>query len=218
MADAAWKMAPWLETIVGKGLPPPTADMDPAADEERDRRERAREHATALERSIPAEWRWARLDSPLLTERITPAQPMATLEHAVSSARVVLLGPSGSGKTSVGVAILRERAKALQAPARFFLAHRLGLARAQHRLGDGEAALVEEAIRLPLVLLDSVGQDDSPRGIEACRDVISERFAEQRSTIVTLDLTVQQTQAKFGDGFARRLFERATVIKLGVAK
>jgi len=207
-------IALWLQNIVGN-MPPPSADMD-CAPTQSEASEAKLERVRNMEASIPAEWRWATLEAPDLPGRVQPPSAVEAARRAVAAPRIAILGPSGAGKTSLAVALLRARSSRQSGAAKFFHAFELGLARSRHRLGDGEAALVEDAMTIPIALLDSVGQDDSPRGIEAVRDVVLKRFADSKATIVTIDLSMDQVTSKFGDGFARRVLERATVIRLGV--
>jgi DNA replication protein DnaC len=90
----------------------------------------------------------------------------------------------------------------------------LAKARAEHRLGGGEAPLVADAKTTPLLLLDELGAE-ATRGDDAVAEVIHERHANERVTIYTTPFSVDELGLKFGGGIARRVFEGATVIALG---
>lgn len=130
--------------------------------------------------------------------------------------RVCLMGTSRGGKTSLAVAMLRAWVAKHERAAMFVPAHRLGVARIQHPAGHGEAALVESAMRVPLVLLDDLGSErDFPTNPIA--DVIFERHVQDLPTWVTTGLTREPLVARYGAGVVARLFERATVIHVGAS-
>lgn len=164
-------------------------------------------------RTIPSEFRWASLSSPLLAKRVdAKRRPLAeVIERILGAHRVVLAGGSGAGKTSLAVACMRER---LVAGARFVSAITLGTARIQHAAGDGEADIVERAIAAPLLLLDDLGEERHT-ATSAVGDVIRERHAAGRATWVTTGLRSRELTAKYGEGVRRRLFDGAYAEWLG---
>lgn len=173
--------------------------------------ERAR--SAALE-TIPARYRWARTRAPELAARVRVAPPhdlRGIIDRVLSASRVVFAGPSGSGKTSLACACLREREGAI-----FVSALRLGMARQQSALGDGEAGEVERAIGAPLLLIDEVG-GEAKVATNAVRDVIFARHDADRPTWVTTGFTRAQLAETYGDGALRRMVEDAYVVRLGGA-
>jgi DNA replication protein DnaC len=73
------------------------------------------------------------------------------------------------------------------------------------------------ARKADILLLDDVGLERStPFGIETIRDVVFARHAAGSLTYTTTHLTKAEASARYGEGFARRLFESA--IHLGPAE
>lgn len=177
----------------------------------------ARQTAIAeTDRSIPAGYRWATFDSQDLAGRVRVAsgKSVAMAAPLASFSRIVFVGEPGVGKTSLAVAMLRKRVAASGQRGAFVHAHRLGVARIQHSAGDGEAAIVEFAMRAPLLLLDDVGTERQT-ATNAVPDVILERHAEGLPTWVTTWLSPREAAEKYGGGVARRIFEDTKVIRLG---
>ena len=110
--------------------------------------------------------------------------------------------------------MLRRWVATTERKATFVHAYRLGLARIQHQAGSGEPDVVETAMRVPLLLLDDLGSERD-HAMNAVPDVVFERDAENRPTWVTTGLTRDQLIQRYGLGVVARVFERATVIRLG---
>lgn len=168
--------------------------------------------------SLPTDFDAAALDAPWLA-KLVGAQAIATAHQNLATPRLVFVGPSGSGKTSLAIAMFRA---ALDAePARdyrrsghlYVSAYKLAKARACHPLGEGEAPLVAQALRAPVLLLDEVGGED-PRHASAVAEVIYERHAEGMPTWVTTGTDPEKLAARYGGGIGRRMFEGATVFRL----
>jgi DNA replication protein DnaC len=123
------------------------------------------------------------------------------------------------GKTSLACALLRAwearypRRRAVLVPA-----WKLGVARAQHGLGQGEAPEVEHAFTAGLCVIDDLGSERNT-AMNAVPDVIFARALEGRPTWVTTWMTPEAVTQRYGDGIARRLFEagRAVVVACGCA-
>jgi hypothetical protein len=183
---------------------------------------RRRAALSAFENALPSTYRWARLDSPLLVERVK----LATIPRELpTSQSVIFVGPPGVGKTSLSVALLRATlARDLEDAAlttdddaerfarryRFAHAHRLGVARIS---GPAAVAELESAIRLPMLLLDDLGAD-SKVSSSAVPEVIAERHAEQRVTWITTSLEPKEIAQRYGGGIARRILEHAKTMRL----
>lgn len=161
--------------------------------------------------SFPARFAWARLGAPELADRVQAQEPIETLSKRIlGAANAVFAGPSGSGKTSLAVACLRER----RGLALYVSALRLATARIQHSAGDGEAPLVERAMRIPLLLIDEVGGEEKT-STSAVRSVVFARHDADLPTWITTGFNAPQLSAMYGDGFVRRVTDRATVVRLG---
>ncbi len=195
---------------------------EPCADAEVVRR-RARDVLS----SIPASFRWARLGVPELKKRVgaTSVQIKRAYDSVVEGRPIVIVGEPGSGKTSLGVALLRslvERGLRKGAPeievrralsAGFFSAYDLARDRARHKLGEGEAPLVEDAMLARVALLDDIGSE--PEGqLSAVTDVIYTRHAHGLPTWITTWMTQEDATRRYGGGISRRIFERAEAITL----
>jgi len=170
-------------------------------------REEADEEAR-LVRGIPEGYRWARVGSPLMAERIKASGPLPV----VAPTGAVFVGPAGAGKTSYAVAWL---IKLRQSGVRGTFVHSHTLARARQDSGFGHTpVVVERSVKARLLLIDDLGNEPK---IEASSvsEVIFDRHAESRPTWVTTAFSPQQIADRYGDGIARRVFERAQVIRLG---
>jgi DNA replication protein DnaC len=201
----------WFRREIGP-IPAPAPDADePAGASENEQRRAA---LGALEKTIPASYRWSRFSAPELRQRV-PALALAFAQDAWRHDRVCLMGASRAGKTSLAVAMLRRWASHASRPSAFVHAYRLGVARILHPAGHGEPELVESAMRAPLVLIDDLG-GERDHAHSAIPDVLVERHAENRPTWVTTGLTREQLVKRYGQGIVARVFERATMIGVGV--
>jgi hypothetical protein len=91
----------------------------------------------------------------------------------------------------------------------------LARARAQHRLGDGEAPVIEKAVSAKLLVLDELGAEVGRDSATA--EVLHRRHERDRDTIWTSPFTLSDLAKKYGEGIARRLVE-GTVVALGGMK
>ncbi len=195
----------------------PCWDCDRAAMAKADAaRERALSAAT-----IPRHFAWASSGAPELLERVALRRPngdravqqreyIDVIDRVLGAHRVIFAGPSGSGKSSLACAALR-----LRIPHGLWLsALKLGTARIQHSAGDGEAALVERAMTVPLLLLDEVG-GETKTSTNAVRDVLFARHDSDLPTWITTGFTSTQLAEMYGDGALRRIIEGAYVVRLG---
>jgi DNA replication protein DnaC len=127
-----------------------------------------------------------------------------------SGGSLLVVGPS-SGKTSLACALLRAWDAAH--PRRlgvFMSAWKLGIARAHHGLGQGEAPDVERAMTTRLLVLDDLGSERSI-ATNAVPNVIFARALAGLPTWVTTWMTAAEVAQRYGDGIARRLHEAGQV-------
>jgi len=162
-------------------------------------------------RNVPARYAWATLEAPELASRV--ANPTATMVARASlrAARVVLLGGAGAGKTSLACAMLHAIAQTTRGACVFAGAYWVAKARAEMPLGRGEAPIIDDAIAARCLLLDDLGLEQArSTGVE---EVIYERHAAGRQTIVTSGFSGKELAARYGDGIARRIFGGALVLR-----
>jgi DNA replication protein DnaC len=202
----------WFRREIGP-IPSPAPGAEEPADASGNEQRLAA--LSALEKTIPAYYRWARFSAPELRQRVPASALTAAVEYAWRHDRVCLMGASRGGKTSLAVAMLRRWVSHANKPAAFVHAYRLGVARIMHPAGHGEPELVEFAMRAPLVLIDDLG-GERDHALSALPDILVERHAENRPTWVTTGLTREQLVKRYGLGIVARVFERATLIGVGV--
>lgn len=138
---------------------------------------------------------------------------------------LVLLGPTGAGKSTAAAWALRafvargvtaggeawRRARgACWAPA-----SDLARARAEHRLGAGDAPLVARAAAASVLVVDDIGQEGDPAAI---RDVLAARYDAGLPTLATSNLRQPALDAHLGAAGLRKLVEarggRAVLVDL----
>lgn len=185
-------------------------------DEEERRRKEFEDRKRRAVETIPRSYLWASFDAPELSARVRRPECIEQARSAVDAPLVLLTGNAGTGKTSLAVAMMRHIVDGGETGARFVGAYWLAKARLEHRLGEGEAPLVATAMRAPVLVLDDVGIELDKT--TAVHEVIYERHAREQRTIVTTGFGYRQLADRYGDGIARRLSERAVVIKCGGAK
>ncbi len=183
---------------------------------ERDyRAELVAEHVARLHKSIPPTFQDASffLLSSSLGKRVTPWSKVSDC-RTTSARTILLMGPAGAGKTTLAVAKLVQLAAEYHGLCLFVDAYELARARQTHPLGEGEAPLVARVMRARTVVLDDVGAERQDVA-GTVGEVIFDRHAAERRTIVTTGMTEAQLRDRYGAGVHRRLFEDAAVIKLG---
>lgn len=204
----------------GVEVPLPHRSCAPCHERERaEAEQRHREQAVGpTMRTIPPAFEWASFAAPELRERVKPAGAIDVARRSLAAPVVMIIGDSGVGKTSLAVAMLRACAEDRVERGMFVDSRALVRARNEQRLGDGEARLVADAIRARVLVLDELGAECGRGTAESVvAEVIHERHAQQRRTIVTTPFASPELTARYGAGIVRRLAERCAVIRLGAA-
>lgn len=120
---------------------------------------------------------------------------------------VMFTGPSGAGKTTLAAACLRGQGGAMWVSSIV-----LDRARAEHRLGDGDAPLVSKARYCKLLVIDDLGAERVTRGPSTITDLIHERHNASLTTWVTTGLTAPEIEQRYGAAIERRLMERGVAL------
>jgi len=160
--------------------------------------------------ALPERYRWASFDAPELAARVHDARAIAETRAAISNPnidRVVFSGTAGSGKTSLACAAMRMLAETRQLQGAYCSARPLAFARSRGKLGEGEPALIINAIEAASLALDDVGLDPAQQFGSAVVDVLWERFDHMRFTVVCLSIPIEQVAEIYGGGVSRRLLD-----------
>lgn len=227
-APAELTRRPWPCSVCGVDIGRSTYICDSCFKlEARKRRDCQLERARV---SIPEKFRGVRFGTPEFAARVkaSPAA-IAGAISAVTGKRpvVTVIGASGKGKTTLACAILSDiidRADNLACDrqtlerarfARYVDASQLALARQEHRLGGGAPEEVLRAKNASVLVVDEFGRDDR-KAVDVGK-IIHERESAGRLTIVATWMDQVEIKNAYDAGIARRLFEKATVIRLGEA-
>jgi DNA replication protein DnaC len=166
-----------------------------------------------LEQSIPETYQWATLKAPELAERVMGgAQTVARARDVTLHPRVLLIGAAGAGKTSLAVAMVRQWSSARRMGALFVSVPAFAGARLRAPLGR-EAEDVTAAVHAPLVLMDDLGGEREIT-TSPVTDVLRWRHERGQPTWVTTWLDPDGLSARYGAGIARRVVERAVVLRV----
>jgi DNA replication protein DnaC len=167
--------------------------------------------------SIPQRFHWAKLGAAELRERVKPYDAVTIAGKASADAKlIVLTGPTaGVGKTSLGCALLRRLAKREGAAGHYADAIDLAYARRLHPLGKGEAPEVLAAMKAGVLFLDELGAEQGMD--QTVEQIVRHRHNAELPTIFGTSASPEALATRYGDGVARRIFEGATVIRLGGA-
>lgn len=187
--------------------------------------ERRKERLREARQTIPQGFIWARFGGAELARRVRPPSAIPIVQESAESS--VLFGASSSGKTSLACAVLHEavvmavRVALLPlADAQALACYRVGLgirfatayalAKAQMYTPLGQMPkLIEQALGASILVIDDLGMeiDVYKTSSSAVLEVIHERHAEERRTIVTTNLRPDELDGRYGQGIARRLRE-----------
>lgn len=190
------------------------------------------DEAAQLGRVIPRAFRgvtWRDLPRLKQDDGKTPrvaCAPEAFMPNRVAlsdARRCVLLGPAGAGKTTVASAWAWHHIGLGVDRVRWFDAPEL---LRNERPEESRATPIELAVTAGALVLDDLGAEleGAPKDsgllaqrIGACSRVIGERFDRQRPTLITTGFDQAWIERHYGDRIARRVFERAAVVRLGAA-
>lgn len=128
--------------------------------------------------------------------------------YDLARGNLLLLGTSGAGKTVTVARALRRLIRAATSSSdrvlgvRWVAAVQLSRARRFHRLGEGDAPEIVEAVGAPLLVLDELGlwPDDG-----VILEVLDQRYLRGRVTLSTSGARLDELRSHFGDGCVRRL-------------
>jgi DNA replication protein DnaC len=179
----------------------------------------------AARASVPEKHRSARFGTPELARYVNAPQAVLERARALLDRPVILIhGAAGTGKTTLACALLQHVIEAgadtrcsgdvfdRARDARFVEAYELSMARAAHRLGQDDPPAVAAAMRASVLVLDELGREDTRnRDVES---VIHRRHRENRTTIITTWLSIDDIRTRYDEGIYRRLCEGSVVIEL----
>ena len=175
-------------------------------------------------------WPHARHDNPEFLRRASVKIARALAKYSFADGlSLVVSGKTGTGKTSLVTATLRrwcaEAEASVRLPAsdpdaqlahfapRFFFVTgpELVNARRNWRIGH-EAPIVDEAKRIPLLIIDELGFEPLS---EIPFEVVDHRYRQQSITIVTTGLDPKAFRDRYGDALFRRLTENGALLEDG---
>lgn len=185
--------------------------------------------------SIPAQYAWAYPSAPELATRIAAltklsAEKIAERIESLADNRFVLIhGPSGAGKTSLACAVLRhvidrgrfgasDKNFRVARRARFFAARQIATVhrRDEYNVDAPEIAPRALVSRSAFAVIDDVGQESggsfrSDDRSKMVADILADRYDSGAQTIITTFATDKQWAAMYGDGIARRCWDKELV-------
>ncbi len=196
-----------------------------------DERCRFRTAVLGAGRGFPS-WPHARVQAPAFSEKVKDQRLRRFAERwTPKTGSALLLGPTGAGKSTTAVAAFRRladehlveveagrRSESLLCPewrflcgATFVRAAELARSLREHPFGDGPPPALQRACGSSLLVLDDLG-NDVPGAEATFLEIIDERYAQQRPTIVTSGFLLGQLELRYSEAFLRRLVEPAGVI------
>lgn len=166
--------------------------------------------------TVPESYRWASFAAPELKARVQNPLAVTQARAKRHQTSILFVGAAGAGKTSLAVATLRDRVEATPGERALFApAWRLGIARA--RSEDSDPHLVKSAAACDLLVLDDLGSERAVAS-NPVPDILFERHAEGRATWITTWMSPKEVADRYGDGIARRVYERTVPIDCGGAR
>lgn len=141
---------------------------------------------------------------------------IANLEVMVREGRgLVLAGQTGRGKTSLSVCVLRALIELHVGQGQFATApglhERLNVLRDTNR--EEWARLESRLVKGRLLVLDDLGAENLTAAVQARWDaLVTDRYNEQRSLIVTTNLTPKNIAQRYGERILSRLAATCDVV------
>ena len=218
-SQARYEALPKLPCVAGCGtLTGEGTICGPCSDKAADRKERS----TAIrESNIPVKYREITLASDLLAKCVKDPRALQRLrEHGPAATQATLIGPAGVGKTTAAFALARRWAWDARQRFQYSTGYELARAPREHELGDDEPPAVARAKNARILLLDDLGSEPAAPN-SPIPELIHDRHADDRPTIVTSWMDRAKLAARFGDGTCRRLLEAPALfldMKIGGGK
>jgi DNA replication protein DnaC len=193
----------------------PATDDEMAAKERELHQERIARQADILTRRLPAHYRFAEM--PRTDFGVLAMQWLA--EHRAGDRKgLVILGPTGTGKTWVMAALARMLLVEDTVPVSFItVADFLEALRPSSRVPGVDPDMMQYAMA-PVLALDDLGAEKMTEwGAEQLHRLAHERNHNNRTTIVTSNLTGQQIRERYDDRTVERLFAGSKLITIAGA-
>jgi len=166
----------------------------------------AREAVALAKRNLPPAFADMVL-GPAIAARVRPVERLSDAERvlALEPHAIAFTGPPGAGKTTLAVAMLKAWMDRRVLPAMFV---------ESFRLCGGAMHLDPDMVTVPLLLLDDMGAEREMAST-LIPELIYQRHARSLPTWVTTGIHHEHFAARYGGGIARRVFERATILRMG---
>ena len=223
-ALATWKAFPGCSASIPRRCEP-CADAESLAMQHAEERRVVRERRAAFEASLSAEGRMCRPDAKALADYVRGVGDPGAVARRLAAEHggrrgapgrsLVFSGPPRVGKTALATATLWAAFELSPAARLPVFGHACDLAEvvSRHRLGDGEPPDLVAACTAPILLLDDLGSERDTAN-SALPTILQRRFASLLPTWVTTGLAQEEVKARYGEGFAGRVYERAKRIAL----
>ena len=179
-------------------------------------RDEMRDLVKGWRRVCPPRYADATFDGPHLAQRVRDRRALdvaSALDD--NSLPLVLMGPAGAGKTTLAAAVAARWITRQRKAAEFATAFDLATARVDHGKYGETPEIIDAARRVPLLLLDDVGNEPIRADSELV-PIIFRRHERELPTIITLSIGRLGVGQRYGDGFGRRVFEGAKVIEMSL--
>lgn len=193
----------------------PATDEEMATQERKMHRERIERQADILVRRLPAHYRSAEV--PRTDFGVLAMQWL--IEHRAGDPKgLVILGPTGTGKTWVAAALARQLLVEDTVPVSFTtVADFLEALRPSARVSGVDPDMMQYALA-PVLVLDDLGMEKLTEwGEEQLHRLAHERNHNNRTTIVTSNLTGPQIRERYDQRTVERLFSGSKLITIAGA-
>ena len=207
-AQAAAAKSTWKCGQCSRPTQPYVTDCDACVAKAADRRASERRQRTT--ETIPKHYQWATFGAGELLARVRPQDPTRLRAQQaidrtmgfVNETTVLFQGGPGQGKTSLAVALLRAAAEHRGVVGVFVDSRRLVDAKTGHRFGAPVPEMVRLAKTAGVLLLDELGAERP--GVDIVGDILHDRHMDERPSIYTTGLKLDDIGARYGGGIRRR--------------